>query len=107
MNGKRLPYGQFLTVRNLPLNCTEQQLIDLIGNRTGVWLPLENVLIDVSKNGHTRNGMISFPREMLAVLIEWALSEDRLDDHKLNFIVAPRAARLDAGVAISRDGKNR
>jgi len=101
-NQKQLPHGQFITVRNLPMNCTEQQFSDVLLARTGIFLPLENILIGESRNGHSRNGMISFPREYLGQLLEWALSEDRLEGHKLGFVVAKRAERLDMNIAAQR-----
>jgi hypothetical protein len=93
-NQKQLPHGQFLTVRNLPVTCDEQQLSDIIAERCGIILPLENIIINPSSNGQDTNGLISFQREYLAQLLTWALSEDRLEGHKLNFVTAKRGERL-------------
>lgn len=75
---KQLPQGKWISFENLPFETTEEDLQNLIANRTGVVIGIECISVEYFGKKKTSRALISMNGEHTAALLTWALSDDRL-----------------------------
>lgn len=89
MNDK-LPRGIWVQFRDVPIETSEQDIQNVIADRTGVIVELARISLQPSPLRTCQTGMVSFSADQVQRVMAWALSEDSL--HGAPIVIKPKAA---------------
>lgn len=91
MPHKNLPHGDWLTLVNLPLETTEQDIQDFVMNRTGIALPSSHIQVnDLLPGKTTASAIVCFDKHLVKELVEWAFHEDKLGGREVRYLMPDR-----------------